>query len=320
MPFVVRKIEFSKWDQRNIFNGAPPSADAITNCMKTRGNKLSLWLISDEGEREEAVVAIASNFDHLDTIDILLINPSLITEKGLTLEPSQGDTLYQKFKDKHYNVINLDYPSLGEMAKVTIESLRLKQWKQFRKSELINILTVAVQKDKVRWSDLKPDVRKKIPYEKMKQVTWTDSDFTKMSWHDCQINSIALDQDGEFQNDLVFEMDYIIDWISASDNTYRFRIAPAVLRFADVDNLQMDVSLSFKQPFQIASLDRSDLPSKGYKIFHWTIRIQNYPGLSSNVIEFDATGFTLELTGIAMETASQSLTVAQRKQLKDVLK
>jgi hypothetical protein len=150
----------------------------------------------------------------------------------------------------------------------------------------------------------------------MKKTKWTEADYPEMSWHDCQINSIALDQDGEFQNDLVFDMDYILEWITDSENAYRFRVAPAILRFAAVDNLEMDIALKFKDPLQIASIDRQDLPTKGYKKFHWTIKIQNYPGLNPNTIEFDATGFTQELTGITMETSSQNLTEAQRKQAK----
>jgi hypothetical protein len=150
----------------------------------------------------------------------------------------------------------------------------------------------------------------------MNQIKWTEADFRETSWHDCQVNSIALDQDGEWQSDLVFHIDFILEWLCGTDKTYRFRVAPAVLRFANVDNLKLDVSLRFKQALEIYSIDRSDVANAGYENFHWTIKLENYPDLKDNVIEFDATGFTQELTGGAMETGAQNLTEAQRRQLK----
>jgi hypothetical protein len=163
MSFLVRKIDRSKWDQRKILDGEQPSADAITRCMKTTLNTLSLWSIDAESEREEAVLAIASNFANLDAIDILLIDRSLMEEKGLALVPKTGLTPYHNFESKHLDVINLDYLSLGAMAEVTVESIRQQRHKRFRESELIEILTNGVQAGKVQWSELKPDVQKKIP-------------------------------------------------------------------------------------------------------------------------------------------------------------
>ncbi len=46
---------------------------------------------------------------------------------------------------------------------VIVESIRQKRWKRFRESELIEILTSAVQAGKVQWCKLKPHVQKKIP-------------------------------------------------------------------------------------------------------------------------------------------------------------
>ncbi|MBU1261124.1 MAG: hypothetical protein KJ757_01240 [Planctomycetes bacterium] len=163
MSFLVRKIDRSKWDQRNIIDGEQPSADAITNCMRTTLNTLSLWLINDVNEREEAVLAIASNFTNLAAIDILLIDRALIEKRKLTLVTKPGLTLYSDFKNQHLNVTNLDYPSLGVMAEVIVESIRQKRHKRFRERELIEILTNAVRAGKVKWSELKPDVQKKIP-------------------------------------------------------------------------------------------------------------------------------------------------------------
>ncbi|MGI6496513.1 MAG: hypothetical protein ACOX5G_10595 [Kiritimatiellia bacterium] len=144
------------------------------------------------------------------------------------------------------------------------------------------------------------------------KTQWTEADFEAMSWHDCLINSIGLDQDGEWQSDLVLELDYIVEWLCGVDKRCRFRVAPALLRFTDVDNLRLDISLKFGQPLEIYHVERTELPATGYKNDHWILTLQNYSDLKKNLIEFDATGFVQELTGKAIETESQNLTNAER--------
>jgi hypothetical protein len=162
MALFVRKIEYSKWAQRRILEGEQPSADAITNCMKTTRNTLSLWSIRDEGELDEAVLAIAAQGDHLDTIDVLKINPSLIKDRGLHVLKSQGLTPYAGFVNNHLDVVELDYTSLGIMAGVIVESIRHGGWKRVTFGELKRILTKAIEEGKVEMVELKPDVQKKI--------------------------------------------------------------------------------------------------------------------------------------------------------------
>lgn len=163
MLFVVRKIEYSKWNQRRILEGEQPSADAITNCMKTTSNALSLWSIDDENEIDEAVLAIGSQFNDLDSIDILTIDLSLITDRGLSIQKCTGLTPYKNFEERHLDVVGLDYKSLGLMAEVIIESLRKGHWKRVLRKDLKTIISKGVDEGKIQWSDLKEKVQKVIP-------------------------------------------------------------------------------------------------------------------------------------------------------------
>lgn len=45
MTLLVRKINRAKWMQNDILSEQDVSADAITICMKTVGNTLSVWQI-----------------------------------------------------------------------------------------------------------------------------------------------------------------------------------------------------------------------------------------------------------------------------------
>jgi len=162
MSLIVRKIEYNKWMQRDILNGAEPSSDAITNCMKTTRNTLSVWYINDSTELEEAVLAMASQFDHLDTADFLIIEIPLLQEKHLLLDKTRGMTPYSNFADNHRDIINLDYSSLGSMARIVVESIKRSYRERFTRPKLINLLKQGIDDGKIKPEDLKESVRAKL--------------------------------------------------------------------------------------------------------------------------------------------------------------
>ncbi|WP_024333895.1 hypothetical protein [Desulfotignum balticum] len=162
MSLLVRKIEYNKWMQRDILKGEEPSSDAITNCMRTTRNTLSVWCINDSTELEEAVLAIASQFDHLDTADFLIIEIPLLQEKHLLLNKSRGTTPYYKFADNHRDIINLDYSSLGTMAGIIVESIRRLYRERFTRPKLINLIKQGINDGKIQPEDLKESVRSKL--------------------------------------------------------------------------------------------------------------------------------------------------------------
>lgn len=145
----------------------------------------------------------------------------------------------------------------------------------------------------------------------------SDADFDKMSWHDCWIHCVALDQDGEYQSDLVLDLGYIVEWIETSDGSFLFRVAPALLRFQNVGKLHIHTRLEFKQPLEIYSIDRVRNERTSFRNCHWTIAIQSYSEEGDNRIEFDATGFVQELTASPVEIAAHSLTRREREEMKN---
>lgn len=163
MPLFIRKIEYAKWAQNDITKGEEPSADAITHCLKTKQNTLSIWSIAGEEELEEAVLAIASQFDHLDTIDILTIKNSLIENVGLNLKNIPGETPYERFAERHWDVTDLTYSSLGKMAKAIVESIKEMNRIRFNKRKLIDIIKRGLDENKIQRKKLKPGVEKHFP-------------------------------------------------------------------------------------------------------------------------------------------------------------
>ena len=165
MPYLVRKFEMQKWTKTAILDGEMPSADAITSCMRTSENKLSLWSIEDVSELDDAVLAIAGGMQELDTIDILWADVTVVSAKGLRIvhSPTAGRTAYEAFKERHWDVVSLDYWSLGTMAEVVVECIRNKCCKRIHKRDLKGILTRALEAGKLSWPDLHKKVRRQTP-------------------------------------------------------------------------------------------------------------------------------------------------------------
>jgi hypothetical protein len=81
--YFVRKIETAKWKQNDICHGEDISADAVTISLKTTGNCLSVWKIEKECDIQDAVLAIVSNSQHFDTIDIVMLDDKIVENKKL---------------------------------------------------------------------------------------------------------------------------------------------------------------------------------------------------------------------------------------------
>jgi hypothetical protein len=120
MSACVRKYNPAKWTE--CLNGCRDAipADAITICLRTSNNTLSVWhLLSPDDECEFVDIAIAmtlTNADRsgsIDTIDFVYIELDRLIELGLTVVETPGNTLYESYRDKHLDISDLDYPSLG---------------------------------------------------------------------------------------------------------------------------------------------------------------------------------------------------------------
>ena len=68
-------------------------------------------------------------------------------------------------------------------------------------------------------------------------------EFSDMSWHDCTIRGLELrvgDADEQdWTSDLVLDIDYIVEWICATDGGVQFRMAPATLVFHNATDLRV---------------------------------------------------------------------------------
>lgn len=162
MSLLVRKIERGKWMQNDILGGEDVSADAITNCMKTKNNAISVWKITEETLVTDAVLAMASHMTHLETIDVVLLSQRALGKAGLRLERTAGLTALEEFVDRHRDIVGLTYRTLGILARLHVDGIRESRIQRYTRGQLRTLLQNAVDSRRIDVQDLQEGVRRKM--------------------------------------------------------------------------------------------------------------------------------------------------------------
>lgn len=143
---------------------------------------------------------------------------------------------------------------------------------------------------------------------------WAEADFDLLSWHDNVIHGIRLyNPEADDQFDLILDIDHILHWEEKSDGSFAFYVAPALLTFHLVDNLECTWNLRYKEQLAIDRIVREPVMRRPSLIpsYRWVIHLNAYTG-ACGVISFDAVGFTQRLTKDPIKTLSQCLEHDQR--------
>jgi hypothetical protein len=157
MALLVRRISRAKWD--NIKNN-DVCADAITNCLKTNNNDLSVWKIKSEKELNEAILALVtgSRQTQLSTLHYVLIDENLVLSNGLSLRNSPGDTVVSDLVNNHCDIEDLTYKKLGQIKDLIINSIQTNKVSFITKSKLKTVLVEAIKKGKLDKQSLNPEL------------------------------------------------------------------------------------------------------------------------------------------------------------------
>jgi hypothetical protein len=79
-----------------------------------------------------------------------------------------------------------------------------------------------------------------LPIYKLEKPIWTDADFARMGWLDCQIWSSYAD---DLRSEFVLDIDYIFHWQDQCPRTsyYKFWVSTATLVFESVNGVRMQM-------------------------------------------------------------------------------
>ncbi|MCR9213979.1 MAG: hypothetical protein NXI13_09690 [Proteobacteria bacterium] len=131
------------------------------------------------------------------------------------------------------------------------------------------------------------------------------SDFDSFSWHDNLIYGLhfqcAEPDKNIWLSNLIFDIDYILEWIQSDSGKFKFRVAPANLVFHDVQNLAIEIpggppghgqTLSELSIHEIERGPQRNKTGSPITFYDWSIEL-HFP--NSGKISFEATGFTQTL-------------------------
>lgn len=159
---LVRKVDKAKWVSGFTPIDPLSSADAITNCLKTKNNTLSVWSINSEAELEEAVLAIVSGQDHLETIDVVMLDDDYFIQCKILTKETKGQTPVEDLEHTHRDLSSLDFWTVGMVAEHIVENITKGKLRRFAKDQLKKIIKDAIANNRLKLSDLKEDVQKKV--------------------------------------------------------------------------------------------------------------------------------------------------------------
>ena len=129
------------------------------------------------------------------------------------------------------------------------------------------------------------------------------ADFVDLTWrwHDNLIYGLAFEvgdaQRQDWRSDLVFDIDFIVEWLCQPTGEFRFRVAPATLAFHHVADLSVAVDhgdSGGRTALNEWSIDRviRDRLDRTFDYWRWTMHL-NLP--SRGTIAFCTSGFTQTL-------------------------
>lgn len=131
-------------------------ADTVIAEMKTQKNKLSVWVIHNEDDLNDAFVALASNGDSLSTIDAVKIDEKDL--ESLNFDDEMGDTPTYRINDKHRNITELNYESMGVVLSSIIEGIKRSNNIRMTKPKLRELLVNAYKDEKLNIDDMSPQI------------------------------------------------------------------------------------------------------------------------------------------------------------------
>jgi hypothetical protein len=162
MLLLVRKIERAKWDRRKSDAIEDTPADAITSCMRTSCDKLSVWRISAEDELPNAILAWVAAGEKLDSMDFVILRGSELNAHGLDAKPSPGGTPVKDMVNCHYDIVDLTYSMLGRVAGIILAVVKEERVERRTKAELREILMSAIAAKRLAPTDLTEKLRLKL--------------------------------------------------------------------------------------------------------------------------------------------------------------
>ena len=168
MPFErsARKFNRAKWERPSFISGGEIPADAITGCLRTQDNKLSLWDCADDnGSVEEAVLALAtgSKYDSLEKMHITTLVIADMKSQDLSLANTPGDTAVETLRQRHQEVDKLTLNQLTRFAELMAANIYSDDHCFiFTRRDVARIIKTAISQQRLEGQNLSPKLLREL--------------------------------------------------------------------------------------------------------------------------------------------------------------
>ncbi len=169
---ILRKIDaITKWNNPKSVNRPDPTVPGDTlSELKTKENKLSVWLANSEEDIEDAVAALSLSKDDTDRLCLLLLDEEKLSSFDIAvLDDQEGDAqgASEEILKKHRNLVELDHKRLGQLAEYMIQQANdTNNRKTFSEVKVKNIL------NKYKGTKIEPQkVKKNI----LRKLNWNEN-------------------------------------------------------------------------------------------------------------------------------------------------
>lgn len=158
MSLLARKINRSHWPD-SVTDVSDIGADAITISMRTSHNAMSVYEIPSIMNIDDAFLAISSNFQRLESFDIIIMDEQDLVNLHINCIRMEGTTPVEDLKNTHLDISSLCYSKLGTIADyITCRILENHSIRR-TKGQLKDILNQAIQGRRLDLNTLNPRLR-----------------------------------------------------------------------------------------------------------------------------------------------------------------
>lgn len=164
--YLARKISRAKWVPCTYIPQDGIRADAITACLRTQQDTLSVWQCQSlDNDIAEVVLALSTVMDRAETINIVLLDRENLNSDGLSLEetPNNTDTKIEDLRSRHVDIINLDMSKLCIVARhVAAKTRDNTDCFIFTKKQVKELICKAIREQRLKINDLKQPMQTEI--------------------------------------------------------------------------------------------------------------------------------------------------------------
>lgn len=164
---IVRKIDaITKWNNPKSVNRPDPTVPGDTlSELKTKENKLSVWLANTEEDIEDAVAALSLSRDNTDRLCLLILDEDKLSSFDIAvLDDQKGDAqgASEEILNKHRNLVELDHKRLGLLAEYMLQQAGdTNNRKTFTETQVKQILN-KYKGTKIEVKNVKEKISKKL--------------------------------------------------------------------------------------------------------------------------------------------------------------